>query len=489
MKIPQIPLSTSDLNLDISGVAGFFGGDVAVSAMGTVHVYRGRKWLGWYNSPGSYEIAKRYGQLGTSRFWDGLYPGINVDPAVLFEMDGRSGPKYRAVHSGTLMNKTGHLAHLFIQECRDILDAHELDPKETRVTIPVFVTVADLQHQPSGEEHPRLYRDSTGLLAIIPISASLVTAVACAVFQDWFSFSMIVLGMISSGISCLVIGTGVFTFTHPVPALGAPNGDGVLEGGSDTIVVLKGQEGAVNPLTRGRFSLNYSSEPQFHNIGLSSMLLTIQFLAQLLIVPQGEIFGQIMFLTSLAVSWCYNSYLASLDKESIQRDILVQQVLRSPRMRKYKLGTRTIMVVFVLLVLSPADDEALRKVLDDLLPNETRVWHLWKDMVLRRICTLHQDRVAAAEAFDFDMSGTDGFNEGDRTLLRTLYNDARTAYRAYIEYVRLSTSDRSRNIDQLNQVVYQRVKNVSCILRSPMAHAAQLGLQILTGSRHLLVAT
>ncbi|KAI0807064.1 hypothetical protein C8Q74DRAFT_1225613 [Fomes fomentarius] len=409
MTIPQIPLSTSDLNLDISGVAGFFGGDVA----------------------GSYEIAKRYGQLGTSRFWDGLYPGINVDPAVLFEMDGRSGPKYRAVHSGTVMNKTGHLAHLFVQECRDIPSGHGLE--ETRVTTPVFVTVADLQHQPLREEHPRLYRDSTGLLAIIPISASLVTAVACAVFQDWFSFSMIVLGMISSGISCLVIGTGVFTFTHPVPALGAPDGDGVLEGGSDTIVVLKGQEGAVNPLTRGRFSLKYSSEPQFHNIGLSSMLLTIQFLAQLLIVPQGEIFGQIMFLTSLAVSWCYNSYLASLDKESIQRDILVQQVLRSPRMRKYKLGTRTIMVVFVLLVLSPADDEALRKVLDDLLPNETRVWHLWKDMVLHRICILHQDRLAAAEAFDFDMSGTDGFNEGDRTLLKTLYNDARTAYRAYLE--------------------------------------------------------
>ena len=85
MPIPEIPLSTSDLNLDISGVAGFFGGDVAVSAMGTVHVYQRRKWLGWYNSPGSYEIAKRYGQLGTSRFWDGLLrspPGADPSGAA-----------------------------------------------------------------------------------------------------------------------------------------------------------------------------------------------------------------------------------------------------------------------------------------------------------------------------------------------------------------------------------------------------------------------
>lgn len=120
MTISEIPLKSSTINLDISGVAGFFGGDVAVSAMATVHVYQGRKWLGWYNSPGSYEIAKRYGQLGRSRFWDGLYPGINVDPAVLFELDGLYGPKYRAVHSGTVMSKTGHLAHLFLQECKGI---------------------------------------------------------------------------------------------------------------------------------------------------------------------------------------------------------------------------------------------------------------------------------------------------------------------------------------------------------------------------------
>ncbi|OBZ66307.1 hypothetical protein A0H81_13874 [Grifola frondosa] len=89
------PSAKLSVTLDSSGVAGFFGGDEAVSAMATVHVYGGRKWLGWYNSPGSYEIAKRYGQLANSRFWDGLFPGINVDPAQLFELDGYKGPNSR----------------------------------------------------------------------------------------------------------------------------------------------------------------------------------------------------------------------------------------------------------------------------------------------------------------------------------------------------------------------------------------------------------
>ncbi|KAM5535601.1 hypothetical protein V8D89_010768 [Ganoderma adspersum] len=434
MTISEIPLKSSTINLDISGVAGFFGGDVAVSAMATVHVYQGRKWLGWYNSPGSYEIAKRYGQLGRSRFWDGLYPGINVDPAVLFELDGLYGPKYRAVHSGTVMSKTGHLAHLFLQECKGIPDknTHQLDEEKTRVTTPVYVTVADLVHQPATEEFPRLVRDSTSPLALIPILVSCATSVACAVYADWFCFSMIALGMLSSGLSCYVIGTGTFTFTHPEPADGAPSGDGILDG-SDEIVVLKGPEGSVNPITRGRFSLKYSGEPQYHNIGLSSMLLTAQFLAQLLIVPQGEIFGQIMFLCSLAASWMYNSYLSSLDKESIQRHILVRQVLDSPVMRKYKLGTRTIMVVFVLLVLSPADEYSLRKVMDDLLPNETPVWRVWKDNVIHEIGQVGKNATEGAGAFWFDAPVADNLAPDDQKLLRTLYRDATTAYIAYQE--------------------------------------------------------
>ena len=82
-------LEKSSFTLDSSGVAGFFGGDGAVSGMATVNLIPNRRWGGWYNSPGSYEIAKQYGQLANSRFWDGLFPGGKHDPARLFELDGK----------------------------------------------------------------------------------------------------------------------------------------------------------------------------------------------------------------------------------------------------------------------------------------------------------------------------------------------------------------------------------------------------------------
>ena len=41
---------------------------------------------------------------------------------------------------------------------------------------------------------------------------------------------------------------------------------------------------------------------------ICAFLLLSQFIVQLLLVPQGTLFGQIMFLASFTVSWGYNVY-------------------------------------------------------------------------------------------------------------------------------------------------------------------------------------
>ncbi|KAI0646758.1 hypothetical protein C8Q79DRAFT_584387 [Trametes meyenii] len=440
--------SQQGFDLDISGVAGFFGGDASVSAMATVHIYEGRKWLGWYNQPGSFEIAKRYGQLSRSRFWDALYPGVNVDPAVLFEFDGMEGPKFTAVRSGTVLPKTGHVAQLFLEECKDLpISLSPNDVPNTRTTKPGFVTIADLPHTPHPVETPRQQRNAASALACIPILASIAACASCAVLRDWYSFASILIGIVASGVSCYVIGMGVLTFSHPEAAPGAPRGDGVMDSGGNELVVLKGEENAVNSVTRGCFSLEYDSKPQYHTIGASAMLLTLQFLAQLLLIPQGTLHGQILFLASLAFSWGYNSYLSSLDKASIQRTILVDQVLRiankTAGIKKYELGSRTQMVVFTLLALAPAKETALKKVLDDLLPNDTEVWNLWKAHVLKRITAgLAPDGSVSKENFRFApgpaKDTTVSLSADECTLLDILCNDADAAATMYRMHLQLS---------------------------------------------------
>ena len=62
--IISLPLSHTSFTFDSFGVAGFFGGDSSISAMSSVTLIAERRWLGWYNAPGSLEVAKQYAQLG-----------------------------------------------------------------------------------------------------------------------------------------------------------------------------------------------------------------------------------------------------------------------------------------------------------------------------------------------------------------------------------------------------------------------------------------
>lgn len=427
--MPHNPLPKSHFTLDASGVAGFFGGDEAIYAMGTVPFYQNRKWLGWYNSPGSYTVAKKYGQIAhaevwgrQSGIWNGLFPGDVVNPADLFRLSGTSGPGYSAAHSGTSIPDTGHIGHLFMRECEAPEVPIQWIKGKRDPTSRMTVTIATLGECPKDDKltiqalpHPNI------ILMIISIVSSLAVCILCGVYKDWYCFSMILLGIVTNGLSCLAIGSVTITFTHPKSAKGVPKGDGIMKR-QNGVVVLFGVEKSVASVTRGAFELEFA--PNANNaVGLCSLLMITQFLAQLLLIPQGTLFGQIMFVASLAVSWMYNSHLSSSTLEEIQRKILRKQVLPYLKLKKYGFYTRTTMAVFVLLVLQPQSPEQL---LNSLLPHDTNTWRIWQRVVL--------EKVRGDGDLSFDEANYDGVDDKERPLLKALYDDAETAYTGFQDY-------------------------------------------------------
>jgi hypothetical protein len=234
---------------------------------------------------------------------------------------------------------------------------------------------------------------------------------------------MILLGIITSGLSCFVIGSAKLCFHHPKPAPGSPRGDGIMTS-SKEMVILLGVEGVVNMVTRGEFSLKFADSPNHGNVGRCSLLLVLQFVAQLLLIPQGSLFGQIVFVGSLGVSWLYNSYLSSFDREKIQRRVLREKILPDMKLTRYKLGTRTTMVAFVLLVLRSGNPE---KLLNNLLPNDTNTWNIWRRVVL--------EKVKGNLPLSFDDGDYEGVDAAERPLLENLYKDAKAAYDGFLEFV------------------------------------------------------
>ncbi|KAF8131489.1 hypothetical protein EV363DRAFT_1330193 [Boletus edulis] len=461
------PLAHPTFNLNTAGVAGFFGGEEAISAMATVHLYKGRQWLGWYNSPGSYTIAKRFGRMANSRFWDGLFPGANDSPAVSFELDGKKGPQYIAALSGTTL-QTGHLGYLTMERSKEV----KTEKIKGRETTPINVAYLAMKNVDYNAP-VKLIPFKSALWGLIPITVSIVTCIMCALVYDWFSCSMILIGIFTNGLASAFIGVGKLVIKSvSQPASGAPSGHGILIG-EDGVVVIKGKERDVNAITKGQFDLltdpmqsdeakvdevkedddesddegddenadenendkkkaveEKSDEREYRAIGVCSLLLLLQFLLQLLLI---------MFLFSLGVSWGYNSYLSSLEKEKIQAGILFK-ALGDPEMCRFRAGTRTTMAVFVCLLLfygversSPEKDRELRvKILKSCVPNDTDVWKRWREKVVDQL--LNIDEGSHSLPYLVRTEGDLELPTSDKKLLKQLLKDARAAFRGYLEF-------------------------------------------------------
>lgn len=245
--------------LESTAVVGLLGGDEASSAVALTQTYARRKWLGWYNSPGSYVTGERFRSLASSAKPNVVFDGdsesgalsrrefVYADPSALFDHEGWfRGPIFNGIYSGTSIQTTGPLASWLLRKAT----AADCQKVKGRKAQPVTVTVAILQKADSPRQEVTFDHHSPPL-AIVPIFFSLFTCFACGLYREWYALSMILLGILSRGFACLFIGSGDLVFDHPKPAEGSPPGDGIL-GSDQEPVLLKGSEDAVNSVCNTR---------------------------------------------------------------------------------------------------------------------------------------------------------------------------------------------------------------------------------------------
>jgi hypothetical protein len=414
-----------------------------------------------------------------------MFPGPNEEPTTFIGLDGKAGPLYVASQSGTFMKQTGHLAYLLMQRCKD-QRAVTVEGRRTKANKITIVEMQDIDFKGADTVPSLTINARDGFhkhIAFFPIAISFVTCIFCAWNDDWYCFSLILLGILANGISCIVMGSASIVLQSVAPSETAPPGDGMLMDGNHVVVVL-GREKNVAVITQGKFQLDYKPwvrmrirkerrkrrivgdgihkrlgkkdaengpgskvennedaeiNYEYAAIGLCSVLLILQFLAQLLLVPQGTLFGQVMFLASFAASWMYNLFLSSMDKEYLQEDLLIQALgLSDDYMKTYKLGTRTTAAVFACLILQPdCNSEEWEKkgfkplqILQQFISNDTEVWAVWRDQVLKQM----KSNTPTLQSLDLEACDdrVATFSDDERKLLSDLLFDARTAYQQHI---------------------------------------------------------
>ena len=410
----------SYINLNLSGIAGFFFGEEALLPMATVYLYEHRKWMGWYNSPGSYELAKRCGGLAGSRAFESLFPSVPTGLATLFRWDGIRSPQFRAVRSG-ITTETGSFAALFMEACASLPSQDKLT---RRITQPaVGLTIASLHYSSESSFPPAPFDSFATTPHAVPIYCSVLTCVLSYVAGDRLSSTLILLGILTNGFSRLVIGSGKLIIT---PTEAGSADEGILISEKDVVVVL-GDRRAVNAVIHGRFSLQFKSEPHYLDIRTCCLLFMVQSIAQLFLIPQATLFGQLMFVSSLSISWAYNLWLSSFDKVAIWTRIVRDHIKRHPKLIKYGFGTHASVAVFTLLMLKPDPTQA-DGMLDNLLPT-TEVYAIFKKVIIREIRSENGFKISVRRS---ELSRL--VLDEERVLLHELLRDANDAYSAFRRY-------------------------------------------------------
>ena len=411
------------INLDPSGVAGFFFGEEALLPMATIYLYEHRKWMGWYNSPGSYELAKRCGGLAGSRAFESLFPSVRTGLTTLFRWDGIRGPQFRAVRSGTTI-ETGPFAALFMEACASLPSQEKLTGRMAQPA--VGLTIANLHYSSESSFPPAPFDSFATIPHVVPIYCSVLTCVLSYVAGDRLASTLILLGILANGFSRLVIGSGKLIITSPEAGSADSPNDGILIS-EKGIVVLLGDRRAISAVIHGRFSLQFKSEPHYLDIRTCCLLFMVQSIAQLFLIPQATLFGQLMFVSSLSISWAYNLWLSSFDKVAIWTGIVRDHIKRYPKLIKYGFGTHASVAVFALLMLKP-DPKQADGMLDILLPT-TKVYAIFKKVIIRGIRSENGFKISVRRS---ELSRL--VLDEERVLLSELLYDAEDAYSAFRRY-------------------------------------------------------
>ncbi|THV00520.1 hypothetical protein K435DRAFT_656965 [Dendrothele bispora CBS 962.96] len=378
----------SGIHLDTSGLAGFFGEDEAIAALNTMQIYPYLRFMGFYNAPGSLHIARHYGQLVGSRILRGFFPRGYKRPDEVFGLDGgEKSPRFLGAQTGLFIERTGHLGYLFYDEYSDLdrFQHREVYSKRetqspTKVTIVTLGPVRHHQHK-WPQNAPCIFMSirKPWLLALnfIPVACSIGLSVTSALAGDWFVFSLILAGSVVHGLTSLVLGSGKIKVSFPNPQSEMENnvrGDGMMVSGNHVLVIL-GEVTEVNMITQATIEIQFPDwveKSDYGVVGICCLASTLLLLMQIFLVAQATLFGQILFLISFGVSWLFNTYLASIDKNDLHKKALDEGSrpkdsekgkdskefgvwnIDQERIREYTFQNRIAAAIAMLYILEPA---------------------------------------------------------------------------------------------------------------------------------------
>lgn len=235
-------------------------------------------------------------------------------------------------------------------------------------------------------QHIAIQSHTPLICGAINIGLSLFACGTCGYFLKWYPFVPTLLGIVVRGLAYLCIGTGEVVFRYPKPLAGSPPGDGIL-GDDQDFILLQGNREIVNAITRGEFFLSFQKWKHSRlAIQVCSTLFHAHAIVQVFCFPQSDLFGKVVVIIPIFITWAYHLWLAWFDEARIQQAVF-DKVVGQPILNRFAFSNRTSAVAFLLSAAyvrcQPLEDhERLEGILDALLPPNTPEWKFWKAAIV-----------------------------------------------------------------------------------------------------------
>ncbi|KAI8582644.1 hypothetical protein K450DRAFT_226290 [Umbelopsis ramanniana AG] len=372
-----------DFNLDLSGVAGFLGGDEAVSATVAAFSTGNIGWTGWYASPGAYAVAKYFGRTLEGKVWKACFPGERVDLSEAFRLHSISNYQFYGLESFTKCRPHSNIPDCLVADVDKIIAEDKLIvfkpldletertqpgqdslPKKdeqlengTPALVHIFTVGEQSKDEQSSSNHsnetpspkswvttdfykisPSIKKAMYGVVALV---VDLVFLAILGRIRDWWILSIILASLVCNFLFVTSLRScKIEVVKHKVSSLDTPPGHGIFAHDTEnTFMAVFGTEDMMNNIAKTKLQVTRNStictkrpstEPTestntiFSELwtGLACMSMQLLFLAQILITPQGTLAGQIIFLASLLVGWIANACYSYIDVTEAQRQIV-----------------------------------------------------------------------------------------------------------------------------------------------------------------------
>ncbi|KAI0712990.1 hypothetical protein C8T65DRAFT_646353 [Cerioporus squamosus] len=278
------------------------------------------------------------------------------------------------------------------------------------------------------------------LIWAVPAYGSIATCIVCALAREWWCFVSILMEIYSRA----ALGMGRLTVTASSDDVGPmrrlkqetreeeeekqqrPSSAPQQKHSptpADSEGLLLHECGVV--VLRGNKSTVFFASENSTQINVGLFALVIQFLTQLVLIPRGTLFGQLMFVVSLAVSSMYNIYLA-ICQDTLQTQYLLDLCgLDESSFRTITMSSKACMAIFACLALRHQPVYAPRKLLDELAVEQGVVRERWKDVVARKL------ENEESMVFSQEDENIEGLDDTEKTSLAKLLKDAEEAYRTH----------------------------------------------------------